>query len=86
MSGAAEEVCILSTERSSMRAEVVGWTHENPALVKPGHIGMTGAPLPYAYYTTVMHALADGWRLPAPPITEDDETVWWLVRTLPAPR
>ena len=90
-----QQVLVMETRRSSMRSEVVGWTYEDPSLVKPGAIGMSPS---WSHEETrplcdcVLRALAEGWRLLGPPISTRSyvppagETSllgpweWWLVR------
>lgn len=75
------EYLSLQTERHSVRAQVVGWDHEDPRLVQPGPIGRTPPPRPTYTPDCVLRALADGWRLLAPPVHEEgDGWVWCLER------
>jgi hypothetical protein len=84
-----QKVLIMTTHSNSLRSKAVGWTHQDADLVKPGPIGNTPAPTPYAAHPTPMHALADGWRLLAPPKpyetttfvgTLQTEWEWWFVK------
>lgn len=79
-----QKVLIMSTRAASLRSEAVGWTYEDADLVRPGDIGNTPAPDPYARHPTPMHALADGWRLLAPPMRQQSgpfvEWELWFVK------
>lgn len=89
-----QEVMIVVTERESLRAEIYGWSQEDPSLVKEGHIGRTGRPMPPELPGCVLKAMHLGWHLLAPPqpfqetlhneeTDEPYETThyeWWLVR------
>ena len=87
------QVLVMVTSGSSdMRGQAVGWTAEDPNMLKPGAIGNTpGFPSPYSYETP-MHAMADGWNMLAPPcekIVQEvigwspgrTEWTWWFTRT-----
>jgi hypothetical protein len=65
-----QKLLIIETERPTVRDKAIGWTHEDSSLVKPGHIGMTGAPRPYYSPDCVLRAMSDGWKLLAPPVEE----------------
>jgi hypothetical protein len=80
-----------------LRSEAVGWNAEDPSRFVPGgghdNIGRSpGYPAHYTY-STPLAALADGWRLLAPPekFTERGHELmfWWFVREVvtdvPAP-
>lgn len=84
-----QKVLIMSTQTSDLRSEAIGWSAEDSNLVRPGPIGNSpGFPGPYSYPTPV-HALADGWRLLAPPTQFDvksgngtvrREWEWWFTK------
>lgn len=84
------ELLIVETERSDVRAEIVGWTHEDPRLVREGAIGLSRSPVPLAMPDCVLRALSEGWELLAPPkcsfvqIDDGKRTIstfeWWLTR------
>jgi hypothetical protein len=77
---ARQAVLVIVTERDSIRAEAVGWGHEDGRNVVPGKpIGFTPAghgTLP----DCPLRALGDGWRLLAPPVASGAEWEWWFVR------
>lgn len=84
----SQKVYVLMTTRPTLRAEVEGWGGEDSALYVPDKpIGMTPGPK-FPLYKTVLEALADGWKLLAPPVLVPPEprgiTVytwdWWLVK------
>lgn len=90
-----QEVLTVNTERNSIRADIYGWSHEDPSLVRHNKpIGFTGAPKPRYSPDCVLKAMGNGWRLLGPPIPfeqtyrneETDEPYqetnyeWWLVR------
>ena len=79
----------MTTEGSyaSLRSLAVGWSAEDPALFVPsatGHEGIGRTPrIRGAYtYTTPLAALADGWKLLAPPVAGPSKSLWdwWFVR------
>lgn len=81
MSRTLQQALIVSTIGPTLRDAAFGWTCEDPSgFVPDREIGITpGARFPYTY-GTVLAAMADGWRLLAPPVGADDEYEWWLVR------
>lgn len=77
-----QEVLIVTSRGSTLRSEIIGWTREDPSKFVPGKpIGYTPSANFRKHYDTVMEALAEGWRLLAPPTGVDEYFVWWLVRT-----
>lgn len=99
--GVVQQQLFLTTERASIRSDVGGWGAEDPALVDPDPrkpIGLSRSwDGSYPSYGTPVHALADGWRLLAPPVQTGEgerdpdgsgawigeEWSWWLVREVP---
>lgn len=76
-----QQVLTIITIGPNLRSMAEGWSCEDPTLFRPGEpIGRTPAPR-FAYtYDTVLAALADGWRLLAPPAKDAGMWEWWLVR------
>lgn len=79
----------MSTERCSVRADAVGWSCDDSSLYAHGQpVGLTPAPQFNYCYPNVLAAMADGWKLLAPPMLPeldapgDDwkEWRWWLVK------
>lgn len=63
-----QQVLTMTTKRPDLRSEAIGWSAEDPSKLKWGQpIGMTPGFGERYSYETPMHALADGWRLLAPP-------------------
>ncbi len=77
-----QQLLWMTTETHSPRSQVFGWSAEDPRLVEQGKpIGFTPGVKFFHTYETVMHALADGWRLLGPPSqAAKQEWIWWLVR------
>jgi hypothetical protein len=76
------ELLILDTESPSVRAEVVSWGHEDPSLLYWGK-SFSYAPNQPVRPPTVLHAMADGWELLAPPTQGNPPAstfTWWLTR------
>ena len=93
-----QQILIVETERSSLRAEIHGWGCEDGSTPARDPVGLTpGVNFNYCY-STIRHAMGDGWFLMAPPekttnTVERDEGplevtfyTWWLTRTVPARR
>ena len=78
---ARQQVLNVGTIQASMRAPIDALTEEDPGLYVVGRpIGFTPSPR-FPRYKTVLEAMADGWRLLAPPSLADDGLWdWWLVR------
>lgn len=83
---------MMTTEgRLTLRSKAVGWSAEDPRTFVPGggheRIGLSpGFRGPYSY-SSPLAALADGWKLLAPPELIDtdsdqlhDHYDWWFVR------
>lgn len=92
--GTKQQVLIMYTEGDRLRSEADGWTAEDPRGAKQdGHVGICGAwwsRLNGHYgYPDPLRALADGWRLLAPPVCQDSAGSsdngyeWWFVRDVP---
>ena len=88
MTATIQQVLYLTTERPSLRADVVAWGWEDPRCVVP-HKAIGFSPswrkterLPH--YTEPLRALADGWCLLTDAVRGDSETFeewhWTLVR------
>ncbi len=79
-------VLCVETERPTLRADIIGWSAEDPRKVVEGPIGWTRrGELPE--YDCVLRALADGWRLLGPPTPQayiGSTCDWWLVKDVPA--
>lgn len=91
-----QSVLIMTTERNSLRAEVVGWTYEKSSNVRPDMekpIGISSIDrsqvLRYPTYDCPVRALANGWKLLVPPTSftwKNDEGKeftnfeWWFVK------
>lgn len=83
------QVAFVSTERQTIRSDIVGWGYEDSDLLvrkalprEPWKIfiGYTPAPKDIPDYGTVMEMLADGWKLLGPPteagwVTEDGKKI-----------
>jgi hypothetical protein len=77
------EILTVTTQRPTLRSEIVGWTFEDISLHQAGPIGMTPNGLGNNNYPgTVFEALAQGWRLLGPPtrMGHDDAWDWWLIK------
>lgn len=79
-----QKILILLTTGPTLRSSVEGSTCEDGDLIDTTKdIGFSRSPN-YPNYPSVMHAIADGWRLLGPPIRhtdsgkEWDEHEWWL--------
>jgi hypothetical protein len=93
MARTLQQVLSICTDNASLRSEAQGWGAEDPRNVVPGSLGRSLAwnhrrDGSYAY-PTVVHALAAGWKLLAPPADESfvnsegkkiEQWGWWLVR------
>lgn len=77
-----QQVLCMSTERIGLRSEVVGWSYEDPSCYRGEPVGRNRSwSGPSPNYPHVLAALADGWRLLAPPdVSNPKEIEWWLVR------
>lgn len=85
--GKKMKVLVLSTDRADLRSEVWGWNAEDADLfVFDKAIGHTPDALHLtSNINTPLEALAEGWRLLAPPAEYSyDENctayVWWLTK------
>ena len=83
------QILSMLTLRADIRADVQGWTYEDVHLYRPDKpIGLTPSPIGKAHYTTVMAALAAGWKLLGPPQYYVDADLngeihswdWWLTK------
>lgn len=105
MSNIYQTVLVLSTRKSDLRSEVIGWMIDSGAIAyaelarrkKAGqepnkvNVGLIPGCLDWYAYPTVLHALAEGFRLLAPPTeykknNETEYSEWWLVREDRSPR
>jgi len=84
-----QKILVMETNASGLRSEASGWTYENADFVKiDEHIGRSlglGPNEPYPSYECPLKALADGWKLLAPPkrITGPDYRYfiyWWFTK------
>lgn len=79
-----QQVITLETTRKSLRAEVTGWSTEDPSNYnRDVPIGLTPeANIPH--YKTILEAMADNFRLLCPPIKVSNTFIfeWWLVRDI----
>jgi hypothetical protein len=79
------QVLTMETRSPSLRAEVEAWGREDSTLVVPDKpIGFTLSPMG-PHYLTVLHAMADGWKLLAAPIKYGTISKlyiweWWLTK------
>lgn len=64
-----QEVLIVNTEESSLKAEIYGWSNYDPSLMKPSKIrGLSGGHTPIGYTPDcVLRAMSQGWHLLGPP-------------------
>lgn len=78
----------MSTPDVCLRSKATGWALESGLeaileIRRRGNssiaAGLIKPPSP-ALYLTVLHALADGFKLLAPPTRELNEWDWWLVK------
>lgn len=80
------ELLVLETQNASPRSEAIGWSFEDPSLIKAGPIGLSpSGMMPEHHYDCPMRALADGWRLLGPPQLQSTGKnavawVWYLER------
>ena len=83
-----QKVLVMTTSGGSLRSEAEGWSAEDANLVvrnKP--VGFTPGILK-VYPTNPLFALADGWKLLAPPVKYQIGTSakpiyqwdWWFVK------
>ena len=82
---------------TGLRCEAIGWSAEDPTRFVPGGgygcVGQSPGFRGRYTYSTPLAALADGWRLLAPPedyeLNGDPALDWWFVREVvtdtPAP-
>ena len=84
---AIQQVLTIETTGQNLRSEAIGWGAEDPRGAHPSKpVGICGATwsrlTPCGYrYPDPLRALADGWRLLAPPVQCDVGIwEWWLVR------
>lgn len=95
-----QKVLTMATERDSLRAAAIGWGAEDPdqwerAKIRPAphaplnlwdadRIGLVPPYQGMYRYGSVFQALADGWKLLAPPIKYLEGDVecweWWLTK------
>lgn len=77
-----QQVLEMTTMRPTLRAPVMGWNAEDPrGFVRGKPIGYTPGAGFYHMYDNVMAALADGWKLLAPPARSEAQGYeWGLVR------
>ena len=81
-----QKILIMTTSSNSMRSKAEGWSMEDSSLVNKDqreHIGLTPYKHEFHAYDCPLRALANGWRLLAPP-TEYTEAglfvkfEWWF--------
>lgn len=85
------KVLVMSTKGQDMRSEATGWTCEDTeqvhAAIAAGRrvnmvdaktVGMVGGPRGGHAYATPLFALANGWKLLAPPRDVGGEWEWWF--------
>ena len=91
-----QQVLTMETQGYSLRSEAIGWGAEDPRGAHPTKpVGICGAmwhrPGEFSTqpnrgsnqgisYPDPLRALADGWRLLAPPTEGADHWEWWFVR------
>lgn len=76
-------VLFMTTKGDGLRSEAIAWECEDPREFQFGKpIGYTRGPKFNYTYDTVLEALANGWKLLAPPEKGEGETYWILVREL----
>lgn len=84
-----QQVLVMATKDATLRSEATGWGPLEDGKVAhsyvdsyPSHdkVGMIPGPKAWYSYPTVLHALGHGWKLLAPPLQQEDEYEWWLVR------
>lgn len=86
-----QKVLVVMTNGGDLRSDIEGWDAEDADLVK-GQPRWKVLNMRVPSYESVLHALADGWRLLAPPSKIKDMTIdgaivavheyheWWLVK------
>ncbi len=77
----------IDTRKPNFRSEAIGWDCEDPSLYSREPVGLNfnwEGRIPM--YPHVLAALADGWKLLAPPTKQEGASYetwsWWLVRDL----
>lgn len=80
----SQKLLVVATATESLRHQIHSWDEEDSGLYVPGPIGLTPTSKYPARYDTILHAMADGWKLLAPPRklewTSGEEYEWWLVK------
>jgi hypothetical protein len=85
------KVLVMSTESASFRSEANGWGADDASTVVPGKpIGLSPGYKGNYCYDCPLRAMADGWKLLAPPTTtyypanehrqSYSETVWYFTK------
>lgn len=84
MTATVQQVLAMSTSNASLRSEAQGWGWEDPRCYTREPVGFNPSWSPgeqQPSYPHVLAALADGWRLLAPPAVDKNGAAdWWLVR------
>ncbi len=82
-----QQILFMSTLRPDLRAEATGWSAEDPSqcFARPDvrthdQIGLIPGFRGSYTYQAPLFALADGWKLLAPPTEDGTEWEWWFVR------
>jgi hypothetical protein len=76
----AQKILHLTTDGSGLRSKVEGWSAEDGDLIEMNkEIGLSDG-MKTPFYSTVMHAIADGWKLLAPPVKSGNWYEWYLVK------
>lgn len=66
-----QKILILSSYSASLRSGIDGYGAEDGDLINQNkEIGLSNS-MRVPHYATVMHAIADGWKLLAPPTKTD---------------
>lgn len=88
-----QKVLRMSTRNSTLRSEAVGWSAEDGDEAAPyartdRPVGLMGYYRDWYCYPTPYHALGDGWKLLAPPVSYQENELdnlvtyyeWWFVK------
>lgn len=78
----AQQLLTALTAGKNIRAKIQGRTVEDPSLFPGWHSKQSTPNFSLRWYESILEAMADGWKLLAPPQWSADEEGWdwWLVR------
>jgi hypothetical protein len=78
-----QKILHFMTKTSSLRSSADGWSAEDGDVINVDKvIGLSPGYKGFCCYETPMHAIADGWKLLAPPsnLEYSDFYEWWFVK------